>query len=313
MNMQLLLYSSDNYGTPSENQAYLKTGYGFFNAVRSNYNNDATHKFKDLTLKGSVKFDLIDSTNGDSIVYNSDNLKQNARPAVGGFIGAPGVDTQVNSTSDGGGGSMYFENIRIENISVYGVKYAGGIVGCSNAGASNGSIVYYFKGCSADNMTVKAGQSAGGMMGYVRNMYSVIDADFEGKEYGVIEIMSMSKSGFNDGKEGMPTSGGLVGDYGGNYSIANLKIKNVTVKNASSISKGVIRSDTTLNSEYPRIGGILGGASRGGKIEYSNVKVSNIDFNGMCIGGLIGYCGESNTVTITDASVFSDQGCAAIH
>lgn len=312
MNMQLLLYGSDNYGTPNENQAYLKTGYGFFNAVRSNYNNDDTHKFKDLTLKGSVKYDLIDSTTGGSIVYNKTNVTGNARPAVGGFIGAPGVDTQVNSVGDGGGGAMYFENIRIENISVYGVKYSGGIVGCSNAGDSGGTIIYTFKGCSADNITIKAGQSAGGMVGYVRNMYSVIDADFEGKEYGVIEIMSMSKEAFNDNNQGMPTSGGLVGDYGGKSNTANLKIKNVTIKNASSTSKGAIGCDTyngTLNIDYPRIGGILGGSSRDGKIEYSNVKVSNIDFNGMIIGGLIGYCGGGQPVTITDASVFSDQGC----
>lgn len=324
INMQLLLYQDDNYTTPTYNQAYLKTGFGFFNALRSDYSTTYDNRrLKNLTITGSVKYDLIDKSTGSSIEYNAKTISKETdpskgaqnRPAVGGFIGAPGVDTQVSGSSDGGGGSMYFENIRIENISVYGVKYAGGIVGCSNAGDNKGSIKYIFRGCSADNIRVQAGLCAGGMIGYVRNQYSVLDADFEGKEYGIIEVQSMHKEGQNENAHGFVSAGGLIGDFGANKSnVGKVTIKNVTIKNASSFDTGSIDFDTYDNTYWnnnsPCVGGVLGAADRNGTIEFDNVTVKNLDIKGNRSGGMIGFCqGDGYPVTISNSAVVTDQNC----
>ncbi|MBQ7153236.1 MAG: hypothetical protein IJR83_04775, partial [Clostridia bacterium] len=300
LRMNLYLYNVDNYSTPSANQAFMKTGYGFFNALRSKEGSAFSNQLRDLTLSGMVHYDLFDASSGNSIAYTQANLSKNDRPAVGGFIGAPGVDTNT----DGGGGDMWLENIRLNNLSVTGVLSAGGFFGCSNAEKK-----YTFKSCSADNLEVVGGISVGGMIGYIRNSKSVIVADFGGREFGIIRVVARC-AWVGSTTYSTTGAGGLFGDnYAGNAD--GVSVSNVTIRNASSVAKGYVGYSSVLgNSDHVYAGGVIGCVTRESGIKLTNVTVANLDVEGKQAGGMIGSCSGKNPVQITDCLVTADEDCS---
>lgn len=310
LNMNLRFYdeSNENYrmpyggtGTTADGttlnitDTYLKTGYGFFNALRSDYGDDSAHKLKDLELNGRINFEIVD-TNGAIVSYahNTNTKIGNDRCSVGGFIGAPGIDTvPTGNTGDGGGGDMYVENITLDNLYVHGMNSVGGMAGCSNA-----ANTYTFYSCSADNLEVVGGPRVGGMIGYIRNSSSKIYADFNGNEFGIISIRSKASG----------QSGGLFGEnYAGNPT--GVTVKYVTVKNATNVvsGKGYVGYDSLTAAGAA--GGVFGNASRGNTMTMEHVTVENIDIKGTNTGGLIGTCTGGNPVKITNCKVTTDKGC----
>lgn len=301
LNMSLLLYGDDNYPRVaySNEDANLKNGFGFFNALRSENGSATANKIQGLSIKGKVKFDLIDSTSGSHIAYNEANLKSSS-PAVGGFIGAPGVDTN----KDNGGGDMWIEGINLADLYVYGVRFAGGMVGCSNAAKT-----YTFYDCSADDLEVYGGTSVGGLIGYIRHSSSNIVCDFNGNEFGVISVTAQSS--WNGSTAGFTAAGALFGD---NYSGQNGKdkgvtVKNVTIRNATSRTKGYIGYSTELNpNTMVRAGGVVGIIGRASRMTISNVTVKDIDIKGYNVGGFIGHAVAGNIpVTLDGCKVLSTQ------
>lgn len=316
INMKLYLYqnSYENYRTPTDNQAYMKTGFGFFNVLRSNYtSNNDNRIIKDLTIKGSVKFDNFQAKGedwGKHIDYanNGENGINSAdKPAVGGFVGSPGSDTG----SDKGGGSIYLDNIRVENLYVYGPRYAGGIYGCTNSESK-----YYFMGCSADNLEVH-GSTAGGMIGYIRNISTEIKADFQDKEYNLIGVICHAKWEGDNGENGYASAGGLFGDdhasaYKGKANSEDdaIIVQGVTIGCASGkdSGKGYVGYDAEVNNTtVPFSGGVLGTVSRKSYIRLENVKVKDIDILGKNAGGMIGY--TDGRATFEQCEVSTQNGC----
>ena len=309
LNMNLTLYSDDNYTTPrgvSDTNPTLKTGFGFFNALRCDYNGDTSHKLKNISITGAVKYDLILSSTGSTVNLSSITIDNQPLPAVGGFIGAPGVDTQVSGTGDGGGGDMWIENIQLNNLNVSGFLNTGGFMGCSNAAKT-----YTFYECSTDNLNVEGGCAVGGIIGYIRNMDSKIKVINEANStnfYGVISVKARGTIVGNSKSYGATASGALFGDnYASNAD--GVKVENVVIKNASSVVTGYVGYSSETNKTYPRSGGILGLASRNSGITIKNVTIQNIDIKGVKAGGCIGYCTGNNPVNVTNCSVETDQNC----
>lgn len=321
LNMELYVYhkDNDNYTTASFNQAYFKTGFGFINNLISNYNNDSSRKFKNLTLKGNVQYEVIDYSTGKHVDYTgasngSGNIGSSyyPNPAVAAFVGAP-IE---------GGGSMYCENISLDSMEISGMRNTGGFVGAINV---NGT--YYFVGCSADDLKIFSGGPAGGLVGYMRNRDAKIYADFQNKTFGIISVVSASNN--NDiGQACKAAAGGLIGDRETGMSKdfptpnANITVKNVQLCNGTSISAGGyigyyndgLTTGSKSNPKVPSAGGVVGDANISSIIEIDNVTVKNLNICGAYSGGMVGrlsnsgktYTNSMSKVTVTNSSVLSD-------
>lgn len=308
LNMNLRFYdeSNENYRMPYggaegsisadgdavlyNTDTYMKTGYGFFNALRSEYGDNTAHKLKDLKLNGSVNFEIVD-TSGAVVSYAAENN----RCSVGGFIGAPGVDTVpvLNKAGDGGGGDMFVENISLKNLYVHGMNSVGGMVGCSNAAKT-----YTFDSCSADDLEVVGGIRVGGMIGHIRNMNSIIKADFKGNDFGIISVSSKA-SGSSGALFGLNDAKNATG-----ISVSDVRIKAATNDADHKGYVGYYSSGASNDA-----GGVFGSAPRGSAMTMDHVTVENIDIMGKRTGGLIGYCIEAQPVKITNCKVTTDKGC----
>lgn len=302
LNMNLYVNLSDNYPTLDGSQVIFKNGFGLINCLQSS--GDATHAFQDLTIKGSVKYVLIDSTTGQHAAYNSTNTGK-PNPAVGALVGVP-----VN-----GSGDLYFKNIALDAMSLSGMCYAGGYVGAMNIAAK-----FYFTGCSADNLQVFAGGAAGGLIGYMRNQNAKVDADFgktvDGKAingtFGIISIISASEAEVlsNDGAAG---AGGLIGHRksGSQATAENITLSNVTICNGSNTpTGGYIGYDpngVAANKTVVRAGGVIGNAGQTTILNAENVAVKNLNISGKYAGGMIGYILETNSYAkFNNCSVITD-------
>ena len=302
LNMKLYVNLSDNYPTLVGDQVIFKNGFGLINCLQSS--GDATHAFQDITIKGSVKYELIDSTTGQHADYNSTNTGK-PNPAVGALVGVP-----VN-----GSGDLYFENITLDAMSLSGMCYAGGYVGAMNIAAK-----FHFTGCSTDDLQVFAGGAAGGLIGYMRNQNAKVVADFSktvnGKSvngtFGIISIISASESESlsNDGAAG---AGGLIGHRksGSSAAAENITLSNVTICNGSNApAGGYIGYDpngASTNATVVRAGGVIGNAGQTTIMNAESVTVKNLNISGKYAGGMTGYILETNShATFTNCSVITD-------
>lgn len=306
LNMGLLVYSDDNYPTMKGTQATFKTGFGLINCLNSNYNNDASRKFKNLTIKGSVKSKLINPSTGADAAYSISSLNTEA-PAVAAVAGAP-VD-------GAGSGSVCFENIMLDSMDISGMCFAGGFVGALNVGAR-----FTFSGCSADDLKVFAGFAAGGLAGYMRNQNAIIDADFQNKDFSIISIVSGSLVSEISGDQAKPFAGAgsLIGDRTSSLSIAdgtNIMISNVTIRNGTSASTGGYigcykSGDTITNPNTVSAGGLIGNCGKTSILSTNNVTIENLNICGAYAGGMIGqFKGDYSYATIMSSSVTTDKGC----
>ncbi|MBP5617674.1 MAG: hypothetical protein J6X61_00805, partial [Clostridia bacterium] len=260
---------------------YEGAGFGLFNAVYlSGFDaNSDTNSVKDLTLSGSVFYDIrkvADFNNygaaaypnltsalmkqaGDSILYAygwssyvKDKVEQTAfypDPAdrleaktilhVGGVAG-------VSSTN-----GLYLKNVTLSNLSVEGAKYVGGAVGFSTK-----AIV--IDAPSASGLSVTAGFAAGGLVG-----------------------------GFSSNAAS------------GKATTANA---NLTIKGASANSPAVIDQSNVQVKGYPSAARII----------FNNG--SDFAYMFHCAGGLVGYActGTGNTVTVQNVTV-SGGAISALH
>ena len=300
LNMNLLLYNADNYHMPNAAQAYMKTGFGFFNVLRSNYDASTSPnaKIKDFTIKGNVKYDLLNQSTGSHVAYTSTSLN---RPAVGAVVGAPGADTD-----DGGGGSIYLDNISLNDVSVYSARDAGGFYGCTNSEQK-----YYIMNCSADNLEIFGAMSTGGLIGYIRNGKTKLDVDFGTKEFKIISIRAGGTvDGANNGNDDKVSAGGLFGE---NYvdTSGYVNVKNAKIKAASSVSKGYIGYDDKdcKNNQKPDAGGIVGKVTRNGSMKIENCSVTDIDIVAVKTGGIAGYITGKSPMEIKNSTITTSKEC----
>ena len=181
LNMNLYLYdsvgSADNYGPPKGNDSGFVIGAGLFDELRGKYiQGDESSKLKDLIISGTVKYEIV-STSGTALNRNPD---VNGIPSVGGFMGAAGN----NDPND-----YYIENLSLNNLEISGCRFTGGIIGGVNIGEFNSKIKHTLNigGCSAQNLSVYSVGYAGGMLGIVWNTYAEIQIEFaEDSEFIIV-------------------------------------------------------------------------------------------------------------------------------
>lgn len=299
-NMNLQFYGDDYYTTLNGPQGYFKNGFGFINALQSSYNNNSARKFKNLTLEGSVYYQLIDSSTGKHTDYNSTYVQKLFNPAVSAFVGSPVAES----------GDAYFENITLDSMSITGMRYAGGYLGALNIGAK-----CYFDNCNADDLQLFAGGAAGSLIGYMRNGSAKIYVN-DGT-FGIISIISASTA-TDLGNQSNAAAGGLIGDRQSGVTTSNAQnffLDNVTIKNGTSVPNGGyigyyndgLTSNSKSNPSVVSAGGIIGRGARTTILSADNVNVINMNICGAYAGGMIGsLTGNYSYVEFNDSHVITD-------
>ena len=209
-------------------------------------NNDA-RKFKKLTVKGSVKYETINNTTGLHADYTSANMAQN--PAVAAVVGVP-----VN-----GSGSLYFEDIELDSMSISGMCYAGGFIGAMNI-----ANTFHFVSCKADDLKVFAGGAAGGIAGTLTGTNSKATIT---NTSVLVDISTKCKI------EGSTSAGGFIGQ------------NNAPL--ASTIDICTLTGYTV--SSAANTGGVVGYNSDAKIIVKNTWLAGHTLKNGTNIGGLVGY------------------------
>lgn len=307
-NMNLTIYADDNYPVMSGDQAFFKTGFGFIDCMQSKTKSGKS--FKELTIKGSVSYALIEQTSGKHVDYNNNYVNDGRKnnPAVAAFIGVPVAEKSSNPTAY----NVSIESIDIDSMDISGIRYAGGFIGALNVAGK-----FTFKDCNVDDIKVLAGGAAGGLMGYMRNGSAKIEVT--DCEFGIISIISAKTGSADLGANSNAGAGGLIGNRqsGSSANETNLTFSNVTVKNGSSVDKGYIgyyndglSANSKSNPTIPSAGGLVGNSNQTSRISADNVTITNLDICGVYAGGMLGYIlGSNSQATFNNSSVNTDNNC----
>ena len=228
-------------------------GIGLFPVV----NFSAATTVQNLTISGTSCISYQDDRTDKAHDYIGE-------ASAGGFAGMT-----ANGSSTG---TVNFQNVKVENLTVTGSKYSGGffgVVGQSSRTTSTKLVTvsstvgaYTFNGCSYSGITVEGGYSAGGFVGTYKN---------DGKEMKVsgqtnlsvsnigwvkdacLEMYTVNKNANNAKMYGYSGGGGIVGYYyGGAMNVA-------TEKNDKIILDGlyIYGPQFAYNCDYG-LGGIVG-------------------------------------------------------
>lgn len=306
-NMNLTIYATDNYPVLSGDQAFFKTGFGFIDCLQSKTNADKS--FSNLTIKGSVKYALIDQSTGNHVDYIKANVHTDRKnnPAVAAFIGVPVADKSSNPV----GYDVKMSQISLDKMELSGIRYVGGLLGALNIKG-----LFSFDQCNADDLKIIAGGAAGSLIGYMRNQNARIEAT--DCELGIISIISAAQ--LSDlGGDSHAGAGGLIGNRQSSsaYQSTNLTFTNVTVRNGSSVDSGYIGyfnnddvDSSKSNPTIPAAGGLIGYSSKSTLISANNVTVSNLNISGAYAGGMVGLLTEQNSCSnFVNCTVTTDQNC----
>ena len=235
------------------NGGWWAQGIGLFPVV----NFSAATTVQNLTISGTSCISYQDDRTDKAHDYIGE-------ASAGGFAGMT-----ANGSSTG---TVNFQNVKVENLTVTGSKYSGGffgVVGQSSRTTSTKLVTvsstvgaYTFNGCSYSGITVEGGYSAGGFVGTYKN---------DGKEMKVsgqtnlsvsnigwvkdacLEMYTVNKNANNAKMYGYSGGGGIVGYYyGGAMNVA-------TEKNDKIILDGlyIYGPQFAYNCDYG-LGGIVG-------------------------------------------------------
>ena len=320
LSMNLRVYYEDNYPILKGAQANFKTGFGFINCLQSK-KKSTTNEFKNLTILGSVKAEMIDKETGNHVAYTNANIIKDTNPAVAAFVGVPVPEKYENPTAY----NINFNNIMIDSMDISGMCYSGGFVGVLNMAGQ-----LKFAGCGADNLKVFAGSAAGGLVGYLRHREAKVSADFskvnattgeiENGSFGIISIVSANTDTVDTDtvKHG---AGGLIGNRTTGSTLQpvkdnNIDISYVTICNGTSATSGgyigclIENNNGTEDIINPNVvpsGGIIGSASKTSIISTDHVIVENLKIYGAWSGGFVGRLDLDNSkITIRNSKVTTD-------
>ncbi len=317
MDMSMSVYAVDNYPTLNNSSLFYKTGFALIDCLQSNYENTASRKFKDLTISGKVKCELL-GTDGKSVAYTSDNGKK--APAAAALVGVPVASSSSTNPTPY---NVCIENVMLDSMEISGAFYAGGFIGALNV---NGE--FYFTSCSADDLKVFAGGAAGGLVGYMRNGSAKVIADFTKNNakgnFGITSVVCASTADKFDttaiGDGGRSGAGGLIGDRNSSKQADedNIKISNVTIRYGirAPTGKGYIGSNkaqdgTVTNPNSISAGGMIGNSGQTSKIVANNVTVENLNICGASSGGMVGNLnGAKSAATFSSCEVTTDNSCS---
>lgn len=245
-------------------------GLGLFN-----YQN-TSGTYKDFFLSGSVTAQIINSSNGSVYPYNIDSYGK-----MDGFKWILAVGMLMGCAEN----SMTINSVALEDVSVLGSKYAGGLIG--NIPASN-TFIKNDSSYDSDNITVKAGIIAGGMIG--RDQQGSIDIDYNNCIFNITNVSSLKEATGGDGNYYNYGTGGLVGVC--RARSASIPTGSVNVRN---IVVGDEAKTATISCENSDVyaGGLFGIINRG-YLSLNNCKVYNLSVvSQFSAGGIVGQWATS--------------------
>ncbi|MGN0632879.1 MAG: hypothetical protein ACI4JW_03320 [Oscillospiraceae bacterium] len=337
LNMSLKHYTKDyeNYMPSSKAGG---AGFGFFNTLRQNRwdrggfdvdTDKETKVLKDLTLTGSVNYDVYDNngTELDFTTINSDS-NHNYYINVGAFVGhfdlnESGINLKYCV--------LNMENIKLQNVEVNGVNRTGGFFGRIQSDASKLYNTAYVENCTADNLVVTSGVSAGGFAGEVNNYSLYFDGSDEYGNNGVYDIDHIVTYAGISTKCG---TGGIIGYFinsGNAEYIAEIKNIDVGTKNADvAVCIGYdpdMRKTKDLSyirdysysgkSRNDSVGGLIGlyTSTTANSITVETCNVFNTNLYGNRVGGVYGACrggGDSSNIAIKNTVVEANAGTPCV-
>lgn len=302
------------------------TGFGLFNNMYHVSASD-TNTIKDLTLSGSIVYDIRKRSDGNIIVY----APHTPEPTVQ-YYHAPYTaedliasnDTNLMSNSgvlNLGGlcgylqGNTNIQNVSMNNLTINGAKFAGGLIGYSTGKAVT------IKNPSATNINVTGGFAGGGLIG---GFYGNGNLTITGEEnaHAKININKVSVKGhaaraklFNtDFGRNHKCAGALLGyvSTGTNYT---LTIEYVDIIN------GTVTTDDSgyynetyeggqyghvANLRYKCMVGGLCGEVRDSNLAIDEIAINEVNIRGEIAGGLFGYVADSVFGTIESVSLSNE-------
>lgn len=275
-------------------------GIGLFDSIISK---DGTNMIGNFTLTGSVNTDIYSNTykvSGQEEVFVG-NAKSSLWLSVGGVVGwSKGRkynDKQTATVNDSYQQVVSFNNIALNNLSLCGDDFVGGLLAYSGLYSKTKKIT--ITECSANNISVKmssanygddspkARNAIGCFVGKVQEgaviIYgtSQLDRNSDLNKFSTVKIRSY---GFgNPSLEYRVAVGGLVGYAGNGCQAYDMKISSYD----SAVTIG-------LNSAPSYVGGIVGAMqpSTDGDTNclavFKNCTIENINIVGQYAGGLYG-------------------------
>ena len=284
----------------------FNSGFGLFNRLShvSPGNNDF---ITDFTLSGGVFYDVIDIESGNHIDYSWNSINALSILNVGGLAGIV-----INNTD---ALRLQVSNVHLNNLTVEGPKYAGGLVGLLYIYRQH-DVARYIKECDANNLTVIGGKTAAGLIGYlglndnVNNYNSTLVIAGNDSQKSSLNNMTITVKGTIDcpptdnyaNERCSPSAAGLIGyadvGYQNKYILDISKI----IISDSALSFTNLDDDRGENDLYNTIayaGGIIGGI-RGHHTAIHDVDITHVGMSGDVVGGLIGYSLQPRQITKFD-------------
>ena len=305
--------SDDSYNT-RKNENYGTTnfsGLGLFShlkqlGVQADNANGVSQgsAIKDLTLSGSIFFDMRNLTYGTQVLYtwqtnNDDGVADDYVMSVGGIAGTIGTGTPTTDAI-ATGGQFRIENITLDNVNFEGAKCVGGIIGYVHR-SNTTAKTRILKNCgtTASGITIKAGISAGGLVGFALKHHLQVTGDPTNKTpIYVKEICSKGTVSRNAGQrwwlkdQHVYTAGGIIGmmDVYDNKTDSAKQNAHAYIENYE--IRGVYGADKTAPKIYASnsqsAAGALIGTSKASVAHIHNDEILGVNIKGVYIGGVYG-------------------------
>ncbi|MBQ9468206.1 MAG: hypothetical protein IJU52_04280 [Clostridia bacterium] len=289
-------------------------GFGLFNVLLMN-NASSSNSIYNLTLSGSVFYDIINITNGSSSLYKflitgNDGIGEVTVLNVGGIAGCVYAVKNSDGKTYKNVYKYYLKNITMNGLSVEGAKYAGGLIGYTAWGTGTSTI----ENCGTDTtngISVIAGASAGGLIGYLRS-YVEIKGNNSTKTTLLIDSIQ---------SKGQYTGDTSINNYASDDRHAVKWVYNYMFYSAGGIIGLVLPQGTTVSKVQDYIikgkgtgntdhvfsitkdntnaGGVVG-VIKNRRFTIQNVEVENLNVSATNAGGIIGEVFSDKAITNND-------------
>lgn len=306
--------SNTTIATIENYKAVENSGFGLFNNMY-HMSASSTNCIENLTLTGSVFYDVRKASNGANILYAyewhnynnttgfypdvQDRIEANTLLHAGGLAGTIANTTYITNVALGTGASP-------NDFSVEGAKYVGGLIGYDNAKTLT------ITDPSASNLSVTAGFCAGGLIGYFNNAtLSITGSSNNTAVIGLTKVEvkgepSCAKIDFKDFSQMFHCGGGICG-----YASTNSTSKTMTVKYVK-VTGGIINA--TKRNRKPSdmrykvmLGGMFGRIEKS-KLDFDTCTVEGVDIFGNTVGGIIGCSRNGITGSMKNVTINGNTG-----
>ena len=314
LHMRYLEYApgSDNYAAATDttlgNGGFMisvNAGFGFFNRLVMTGTGSSDY-IKNFTLSGSVFYDLYDITDGTVLADTWANVSAYSVLNVGALAGVTYILYENKAYTDDSGKQFKVQSVHLDDLTVEGPKYVGGLVGAMYIYGSD-TLVRYIDQCDADGLTVTGGKIAAGLIGYLglnhnnaSNNARLVIQGASANSKSVYQNMTITVKGPIDRSTNagafepermIPSAGGLLGycDIGAATGRYSLEIMYVSVQDSElSFDSDQLSAAHTNFLGYALAGGMIGGV-RGLSLAVHDAEVRHVSCNADTVGGVIAY------------------------